>query len=335
MRTYHIAWWNLENLFDEENAVALGRRTDKVFRAIKDDIAGWTPQLRDRKIDQLASVIAAMNTGQGPDLLGVCEVENRFVVDRLKDTVNAALPAPRNYDVVHADTDDARGIDVAFIYDVTLFEVPAPLEESVFFHVVMRRNATREIVQVNFKTTSAAARTWAVFGNHWPSRSGGQFESAGYRAIAGETLSFFHQRVLEVHGPQTPVLAMGDFNDEPFDPSLVQHALSSRERAKVTSARDNPLLWNLMWPIAGTPDGSFYFDNQPNMLDQFLVNKNMATGNAPIKADPATVQILKPPAMVSTGVYKKPIPFGGMGAQVNQNGFSDHFPITMMVTEAD
>jgi hypothetical protein len=49
MRTYHVAWWNLENLFDEENAVALGRRTDKVFRAIKDDIVGWTPQLRDRK----------------------------------------------------------------------------------------------------------------------------------------------------------------------------------------------------------------------------------------------------------------------------------------------
>jgi len=63
---------------------------------------------------------------------------------------------------------------------------------------------------VNFRTTTAAARTWAVFGNHWPSRSGGQFESEGYRAIAGETLGYFHQRVLEVHGPQTPVLAMGD-----------------------------------------------------------------------------------------------------------------------------
>ena len=156
MRTYHIAWWNLENLFDEEDAVALGRRTDKVFRAIKNDIAGWTPQLRDRKIDQLATVIAAMNTGNGPDLLGVCEVENRFVVDRLVERVNAPLPAPRSYAVVHADTGDARGIDVAFIYDDTLFQVPLPLEESVFFHVVMRRNATREIVQVNFKTTTAA-----------------------------------------------------------------------------------------------------------------------------------------------------------------------------------
>jgi predicted extracellular nuclease len=333
MRTYQIAWWNLENLFDEENAVALGRRTDKVFRAIENDIAGWTPQLRDHKIDQLASVIAAMNTGRGPDLLGVCEVENLFVVDRLVERVNAMLPAPRSYQVVHADTGDARGIDVAFIYDNTLFQVPLPLEESVFFHVVMRRNATREIVQVNFKTTTAAARTWAVFGNHWPSRSGGQFESEGYRAIAGETLSYFHQRVLEVHGPQTPVLAMGDFNDEPFNTSLVRHALSTRQRAKVTNARENPLLWNLMWPNAGLPEGSFYFDNQPNMLDQFLVNKNMATGDAPIKADAGTAQILKPPAMVDPGDYPKPIPYGGMGDPVNQNGFSDHFPITMTVTE--
>jgi predicted extracellular nuclease len=335
MRTYHIAWWNLENLFDEENAVALGRRTDKVFRAIKDEIGGWTPQLRDRKIDQLASVIAAMNTGQGPDLLGVCEVENRFVVDRLVDRVNGTLPAPRSYAVVHADTGDARGIDVAFIYDDTLFQVPPPPEESVFFHVVMRRHATREIVQVNFKTTAAAARTWAVFGNHWPSRSGGQFETEGYRDTAGETLSYFHQRVLEVHGPQTPVLVMGDFNDEPFDASLVRHALSTRQRAKVTSAREEPRLWNLMWPVVGTPDGSFYFDNQPNMLDQFLVNKNMASSDSPIRVDPTTAQVLKIPAMVNSGIYKKPIPFGGMGKPVNENGFSDHFPITVTVSELD
>jgi hypothetical protein len=90
-----------------------------------------------------------------------------------------------------------------------------------------------------------------------------------------------------------------------------------------------------MWLIVGTPDGSFYFDNQPNMLDQFMVNKNTATGDASIKADPATVQILKPPAMVNPGLYSKPIPFGGMGKPVNHNGFSDHFPITVRVTEID
>jgi hypothetical protein len=188
---YQVAWWNLENLVDEENAPA-SRRTDKVFRAIRNGIAGWTPQRRDRKVAQLASVIVQMNAGAGPDLLGVCEVENRFALDLLVDAVGALLPA-RDYGVVHADTDDARGIDVAFLYDRALLEVPP---NETFFHVVMRRNATREIVQVNFRTRQG--RTWSVFGNHWPSRSGGHLESAGYRHIAGETLSYFHRRALEL-----------------------------------------------------------------------------------------------------------------------------------------
>jgi hypothetical protein len=194
-----VAWWNVENLFDEENSP---RRTEKLNRVIGNDLVGWTPQLRDRKISQLADVIAQMNQGAGPDLLGVCEVENRFVLDLLATALADRLDG-RRYEIVHADTDDARGIDVAFLYDPTLLAVPAG---EVFFHVVMRRNATREIVQVNF--TSRGGRTWAVFGNHWPSRSGGQHESAGYRAIAGETLAYFHQRAREVHGEDTPALAM-------------------------------------------------------------------------------------------------------------------------------
>jgi hypothetical protein len=173
-----------------------------------------------------------------------------------------------------------------------------------------------------------------VFGNHWPSRSGGQFESAGYRHIAGETLGYFHQRVLEVHGPATPALAMGDFNDEPFDASLVTHALSERQRQKVVDG-DNPYFWNLSWSVIGDPaDGSFYYNSKPNLLDQFLVNKNMCRQDSPIRAKPETVEILRFPGTF-TGKYKRPKPFGGMGKPVDEDGFSDHFPIGMQVTEAD
>jgi hypothetical protein len=179
---------------------------------------------------------------------------------------------------------------------------------------------------------SLDGRTWTLFGNHWPSRSGGQAESAGYRHIAGETLSYFHQRALEVHGPGTPAFVMGDFNDEPFDTSLVLHALSTRQQRKVTSAATQPVLWNLMWPVMGGPAGSFYFDNQPNMLDQFLVNKNMATTNAPITVDPASVHILRFDGM-TTGTYHRPRPFGGMGKPVDQDGYSDHFPISIRAKE--
>ncbi len=332
---HYVAWWNLENLFDEEDAPPT-RRTEKVWRTIKNDIAGWTPALRDRKVSQLASVIAQMNSGNGPDLLGVCEVENRFVVDLLVAAVQTLLPG-RAYGVAHAETDDARGIDVAFIYDTSRLEVPP---DETFFHVVMRRNATREIVQVNFKTLPAG-RTWSVFGNHWPSRSGGQFESQGYRQIAGETLGYFHQRALEVHGPGTPVLAMGDFNDEPFDSSLVIHALSVRQRARVLNAQ-TPLLWNLAWRYAGgrdapggQPDGTFYFDNQPNVLDLFLVNKNMAADPAPIRVLSETASILRFPGTSSGGDYPRPVPFGGMGKPIDQDGFSDHFPIAVRVVEDD
>ena len=326
---FYVAWWNLENLFDEENA-PVARRSEKVARAIGRDIEGWTPQLRDRKIAQLASVIAQMNNGAGPDLLGVCEVENRFVLDLLAATVTAIVPG-RSYQVVHADTDDDRGIDVAFLYDPTRLTVPTA--DAVFFHVVMRRNATREIVQVNF-TTNSAGRTWAVFGNHWPSRSGGQAESEGYRDIAGETLAYFHERVLEVHGPDTPILAMGDFNDEPFNTSLVTHALSTRQRQKVINADTVPRLWNLMWPPAGVPEGTFYFDNEPNVLDQFLVNKNMAVQDAAIAIKPDTVKVLIFDGM-STGAYHIPRIFGGMGKDVDEDGYSDHFPIGVEVMEDD
>jgi Endonuclease/Exonuclease/phosphatase family len=328
MHSYYVAWWNVENLFDEENAFQLGRRSEKVHRMIKNDVVGWTPELRDRKISQLASVIAEMNTGVGPDLLGVCEVENRFVIDLLVEAINKKLVSPRKYEVIHADTSDARGIDVAFVYDSTLLEVPEPRQNSVFNHVVIRRTATRDIVQVTFKTKTDPAHTLVVFGNHWPSRSGGQYESAGYRAVAGETLAYWHQRVLEVVGPDTPVLVAGDFNDEPFDQSMVTHALSTRQRSTVTASREKPRLWNLMWPIEGIPEGSFYYDNEPNMLDQFLVNKNMAVENAPLGADPTLVHIFKPNGNAHPD---RPIPFG-RGKKLNEDGFSDHFPITMTLT---
>jgi endonuclease/exonuclease/phosphatase family metal-dependent hydrolase len=323
--TYSVGWWNVENLFDEENAPP-ERRSEKVRRVLGRDIEGWTPQLRDRKISQLASVIARLNDEAGPDLLGVCEVENRFVLDLLVDELARRLGG-REYAVVHADTSDARGIDVAFLYDPAMLTVP---DDSTFFHVVMRRNATREIVQVNFETS--AGRTWAVFGNHWPSRRGGPAESAGFRHIAGETLAYFHERVLEVHGDSTPVLAMGDFNDEPFDTSLVLHALSTRQRQKVLQADEVPRMWNLSWPALGVPAGTFYFDNQPNMLDQILVNKNMARATGPLAVDPASVAIVAFDDM-TTGTFRRPRPFGGMGNPVDENGFSDHFPVTLTVTE--
>jgi len=325
MASYHIAFWNLENLFDIEDSP---RRNDKLKRSIGKSVHGWTEQILDKKISQLSSIISQLNDGSGPDILGMCEIENKYVVELL---VSSLQHLGRNYDVVHHDTSDKRGIDVAFLYDKDLFTF-----EKLFDHVVMRRTATRDILQVNFTTKlSGDQQRLVVIGNHWPSRSGGQLESEGYRQIAGETLAYFHERILEVHGKDTPVIAMGDFNDEPFNKSVSKHALGLRSRQKVVNARSVPYFLNLMWPLMNENVGTLYFNNLPNMLDQFLVNENLLKENSPIRVLTDSIEINNFQEMTNDGDYPYPIRFGGMSKDVNPEGYSDHFPISVRVEERE
>ena len=180
MKTYSIAWWNVENLFDVEDSPA---RTDKLNRTLRSELKGWNDNILDKKIPNLASVISKLNNGLGPDLLGVCEVENRPVLQRL---VNALAPLGRNYLVAHHDTSDSRGIDVAFIYDA---DSSSPKKPS-------RTPSRSELFQANFR--SAAGEQFVVIGNHWPSRMSGQYATEPYRIVAAETLAYFCTRIEEV-----------------------------------------------------------------------------------------------------------------------------------------
>ena len=314
---YRVAFWNLENLFDVEDSP---RRTEKLQRTVGNELAGWTPAVLDRKIHQLASVIRQMNQGHGPDVLGVCEVENRYVLDLL---VGALHALNRNYQVVHFDMSDARGIDVAFLYDGDLFQAA----ES-FSHYIIKRSATRDIVQVNFRTVPDD-RLLILIGNHWPSRSGGQYESEPYRVIAGETLAYFHQRIQEIYGADTAVLAMGDFNDEPHDRSITNYACAERSRTKVTRAR-SPRFLNLMWGVSGQRIGTHYYNNAPNVLDQFLASKGMLTGGSGFRVIADSTEVVRFPETVSTGTYPVPIRYGRK-ASIDPDGFSDHFPIALTI----
>jgi len=319
MADYYVAFWNVENLFDVVNSP---RRSEKLQRTLGDELTGWTSSVLNRKIRQLASIIIQMNNASGPDILGVCEVENEYVLDLLK---NALAPLNRNYRVAHEDTSDRRGIDVAFIYDADLFTA-----QDQFSHFIVKRLATRDLFQVNFRTNSG--RLLVAIGNHWPSRMGGQYESEPYRIIAGETLAYFHERIRQVQNDNNvAVLAMGDFNDEPFNRSMVNHALSHHSRTKVTKAR-SPRFLNLMWPVLGQGVGTHYYDNTANVLDQFLVSKGLVTGNSGIRVLPDSVKVLDYPEMVKPDDYPVPIRFGRKSS-TNPNGFSDHYPIAVRLRE--
>lgn len=340
MPNYLTAFWNLENLFAPEN---FPNRPAWLQRKVGNDLRGWDQALFDRKIDQLASIIARIGGGAGPDILGVCEVENRFVLDALAARVNAALPG-RSYAVVHSDSElDKRGIDTAFLFDDRAFTVdPA----TIFSHFVLRRTGTRDILQATFRTV-AGGNDLVILCNHWPSRSGGTFESAGFRTTAGETLAYWHERIREELGDRAAVLAFGDFNDDPFDYSLRYNALAWRERGDVERAR-SPKFYNLAWNYLvqqvqdhrGDPrqiEGTLYFDNDGNVFDQILASRPLLDGAGPFALDETTARIEAFPEMTSHRTGEGPIRFGlpkgDPGRFVNRDGFSDHFPVSVVIGE--
>ena len=118
MNEYFIAWWNLENLFDLEDSP---HRPPRLKELLKEELKGWNEEILNAKIGQLSRIIVKMNDGLGPDSLGVCEVEDGPVINKLVDNIKRRLD--RDYHVSHEQVDDKRGIEVAFIYDGAKFEI--------------------------------------------------------------------------------------------------------------------------------------------------------------------------------------------------------------------
>ena len=79
MSEYYVSWWNLENLFDLEKAP----RSDKLRRSIQKELKGWNETILNCKLDQISKIISQMNKDNGPDILGICEVENKTVLEKL------------------------------------------------------------------------------------------------------------------------------------------------------------------------------------------------------------------------------------------------------------
>ena len=320
MEAYHIAWWNIENLFDTSSSTD---RPEWLAKKLRSELKGWTASVLKRKITNLSKVIKTMNGGQGMDLIGVCEVENLTVLEKLRDAISIS---GRDYTIAHKDNNDGRGIDIAFIYDRNRFSS----DGLVFSHEIIKRNATRDLVQINL--TTKAGNDLIVIGNHWPSRLGGKFHSEPYRCLAGETLAYWIQRIQEIKGSKVAIVVMGDFNDEPHDRSLSDYALSTNSKKKVVYAR-NPMLYNLTWQKWGNGSGSYVYDGEGLMIDQILVSKGLCYATGKLRADPQDLAVFSLPEMVK-GRYATPVRFGRPSASGHDpNGFSDHLPLTLRITE--
>lgn len=319
MTDLNVAWWNLENLFDHENA----QRPDEVKSRLKSELKGWTAAIRDQKIAQLASIVDLMFGGSGPDILGVCEVENESVVTRLAQAIGVA---GRSYKVATHESPDARGIDVSFIYDENKLTVT-----STGHQVVIKRARTRDLFYADLSI--AGGPSFVAMANHWPSRTAGQYQSEPFRMLTGETLAFLLSEMLfgEDGDKLMPIIVMGDFNDEPFNRSMQEYLLGTRDPGRVRYSRSGHLL-NLMWPLMhGNDPGTYLFSSDWNMLDQFLVSYGMLRGPSPIRVVQDSVEIFRPAVM--RGASGRPRKFGRPSKKnLDTGGYSDHYPIVVRLT---
>jgi len=320
MVKHFVGWWNLENLFDVENST---ERPAWLKKSLKRELKGWNKDVLTKKIYQLSKIISKMNDSKGPDILGICEVENKPVVEQVIKSLNSL---GRNYKVAHHDTSDGRGIDVAFIYDGDKFEF-----EQQFSHEVIKRTATRDLFQVNL-IGKQSGESLIVVGNHWPSRIGGEYETEPYRIVAAETMSYWHDRILEEKGKDVAIIVTGDFNDEPHSRSITKYALGTNNIIEFKNAK-SPKLFNLMWGLMGKGLGTHYMGNSHMMLDQFMISKGFLSENNHFKVKLDSIEIIRYPEMMSSNDYKGPIRFGRPSKGLNENGFSDHFPISLVLEE--
>ncbi|MCP4455339.1 MAG: hypothetical protein GY809_28090 [Planctomycetes bacterium] len=145
-----------------------------------------------------------------------------------------------------------------------------------------------------------------------------------------------------------PIIAMGDFNDDPFDESIQIHARATRERGDVERAHTAARFYNLAWHYLeqqgqdhrGNPKhlhGTLYHKGNGHVFDQLFASKGLLIQDSPMTVIQNTARIEIFPEMVDHRVSYGPIRFGlpkGRAAQyINADGFSDHFPVSVVIQE--
>lgn len=308
---FGVAFYNLENLFDTINA---NGKFDLEFSPA--GARKWDTEKYNLKLNNLANAIAGLVSEQtpgGPAVIGIAEVENESVV---ADLVAAQPLRSRGLRYVHHDSPDARGIDVALLYDPQLFEVTG-VEAHRLFVESNPDFLTRDQLCVS---GVLGIDTISVIVNHWPSRLGGQ-EQSEYLRIAAAELSKSIADSIRAVAPLRPIIIMGDLNDDPQDASCAL-TLGARRNAYDVPPTG---FYNPWWNILASGKGTLTYRGKWNLFDQIIVGGMLLPDNGAtltlVGAEVCDLDFLKQTEAPYTGMPHRTYAGGRF-----LNGYSDHFP---------
>lgn len=307
-RKYRIVFYNTENLFDINND---SLTNDDAFTPGGD--MHWTRTRYKIKLNNLSKVIVAAGGWQPVDIIGLCEVENAAVLKEL--TFNTPV-SKFNYRIVHQDSDDTRGIDVALLYNPETVKYV----NSGFYSLSEQGILTRDILY--FKAL-LNTDTCHFFVNHWPSRSAGQLETEPSRIAAAKLLRSLADSIL-IRNQDARIVIMGDFNDEPKDISLSQ-TLGAHTGYKEAVTGE---LYNLSSFTPGNKRGTIKYQGQWSVFDQICVSGTLLIQLNGLKTSANKFRIYDEDFLLTEDEqYTGRMPFRTYYGYRYQGGFSDHLPV--------
>lgn len=310
-----IAFYNVENLFDYED--------DPITFDDDRTPAGadhWTQEIYEAKLLGMARVISEIGedvTGTSPAVIGVSEIENRRV---LEDLLNQKGLVEKNYGIVHFDSPDRRGIDVALLYQKKLF-IPTGYKAFELFlydnNDKTKRVYTRDQLLVSGMLDGEKIH---FIVNHWPSRSGGEALSRPKRLKAAQLNKHIMDSLFSEE-PYAKIITMGDFNDDPINAS-VKEILKTKSEKEDLKLRE---LYNPMEDMYKKGMGTLAYRDAWNLFDQIIISSELAKNDYSsyrfYKAGIFNKNYLATPS----GQYKG-YPFRSF-ANGFTGGYSDHFPV--------
>jgi predicted extracellular nuclease len=270
----------------------------------------------------LANITKVIEGMGFPSILGMCEIENRKV---LEDLVNQPLIKANNYNIAHFDSPDERGIDVAMIYKKGDFEVKNMKYHRIKF--TKDNDKTRDILEVS---GILRGQPLTVFVNHWPSKSGGAAESETKRVQVADQLKAVVDALFQ-KDENSKVIIMGDLNDEPTDISLRQNLKAIEWKNSNEQTLTSTDLYNLASGLKRKNLGSYYYKKHWETIDQIIVSGNFLSQKSTLVTGDEQ-QVFNAEFLTyldkSTGIRAPNRTYTG---PVYRGGFSDHFPVFIQV----
>ncbi|MBF26159.1 MAG: endonuclease [Flavobacteriales bacterium] len=288
-------FYNVENFFDTIND--LTTNDDEFLPFSKKE---WNTSKYNQKINKLTKVFSSINNNKQPNIIGLCEVENKDVI---QDLLKVSFFKENSYSIIHQNSPDSRGIDCALLFDDN-FELIN--YDFIEIKIPQAKRPTRDIVYAQLKIENEIIN---IFVNHWPSRWGGQKETDHKRVFTAQVLRKY---IDDNINKNEHIIIMGDLNDYPSNESIQDVLI-------------NDDLTNLMKSLEGNKKGSYNYKGTWNFIDHIIISNTFLNSNSTLQLN--SYNVYKEKWMLYTNKKGEQYPSRTYGGSKWFGGFSDHLPI--------